>query len=57
MAMVETHYALPLPSFEQPVKLLIVVAPYYRDIADNMIAGVRAVAAKAGARRDGGADG
>lgn len=52
MAMVETHYALPLPSFEQPVKLLIVVAPYYRDIADNMIAGVRAVAAKAGASLD-----
>jgi 6,7-dimethyl-8-ribityllumazine synthase len=52
MATVETHYALPLPSFEQPVKLLIVVAPYYRDIADNMIAGVRAVVAKAGASLD-----
>jgi len=31
------------------VKLLIVVAPYYRDIADNLIAGAKAMAAKVGA--------
>jgi 6,7-dimethyl-8-ribityllumazine synthase len=49
MAVSETHYALPLPVFDKPVKLLIVVAPYYRDIADNLIAGARAVAAKVGA--------
>jgi 6,7-dimethyl-8-ribityllumazine synthase len=49
MAGSETHYTLPLPSFDKPVKLLIVVAPYYRDIADNLIAGAKAVAAKAGA--------
>lgn len=49
MAGHETHYTLPLPSFEKPVRLLIVVAPYYRDIADNMIAGAKATAAKAGA--------
>ena len=49
MAGSETHYTLPLPSFDKPVKLLIVVAPYYKDIADNLIAGARAVAAKAGA--------
>src|SRR5690606_16455794 len=42
-------HALPLPAFDKPVKLLIVVAPYYRDIADNLIAGARAVAARAGA--------
>jgi len=49
MAANENHYTLPLPVFDKPVKLLIVVAPYYRDIADWMIAGAKAVAAKAGA--------
>lgn len=42
MAGHETHYILPRPSFERPVKLLIVVAPYYKDIADNMVAGAKA---------------
>jgi 6,7-dimethyl-8-ribityllumazine synthase len=45
MATAETHYTLPLPRFDKPVKLLIVVAPYYKDIADNLVAGARAVAA------------
>jgi 6,7-dimethyl-8-ribityllumazine synthase len=49
MAGSETHYTLPLPSFDKPVKLLIVVAPYYRDIADNLIAGARAVGEACGA--------
>ena len=49
MAGTETHYELPLPSFDAPVKLLIVVAPYYKDIADEQIAGAKAVAAEAGA--------
>ena len=44
-----SHYTLPEPSFDRPVKLLIVVAPYYRDIADNLIAGARAAAARCGA--------
>jgi hypothetical protein len=35
MAASEQHYTLPLPAFDKPVKLLIVVAPYYKDIADN----------------------
>ena len=43
------HYTLPLPVFDRPVRLLIVVAPFYRDIADALIAGARAVAAAAGA--------
>ncbi|MFC3616067.1 6,7-dimethyl-8-ribityllumazine synthase [Lutimaribacter marinistellae] len=42
MAGTETHYTLPRPEFDKPVKLLIVVAPYYRDIADNLIAGAKA---------------
>jgi 6,7-dimethyl-8-ribityllumazine synthase len=49
MAGSETHYTLPLPVFDKPVKLLIVVAPYYRDIADNLIAGAKATAGKVGA--------
>jgi 6,7-dimethyl-8-ribityllumazine synthase len=49
MASHEAHYTLPLPTFDKPVKLLIVVAPYYRDIADQMIAGARATAAACGA--------
>jgi 6,7-dimethyl-8-ribityllumazine synthase len=52
MATAETHYTLPLPSFDKPVKLLIVVAPYYRDIADNLIAGAKAVGAACGAEVD-----
>ena len=42
MAGSETHTALDRPDFDKPVKLLIVVAPYYRDIADMLIAGAKA---------------
>ena len=49
MAASETHYTLPAPQFDKPVKLLIVVAPYYRDIADNLVAGAKAKAALVGA--------
>lgn len=49
MASTETHYTLPLPVFDKPVKLLIVVAPYYRDIADQLVAGAKATAAACGA--------
>ena len=52
MAAAEQHYTLPLPSFDKPVKLLIVVAPYYKDIADNLVAGARAVAAACGAEAE-----
>ena len=52
MAANESHYTLPLPVFDKPVKLLIVVAPYYRQIADDLIAGARAVAAACGAEVD-----
>lgn len=49
MAAHETHYTPPLPEFTKPVKLLIVVAPYYKDIADALVAGAKATAEKAGA--------
>ena len=49
MAGQETHHILPLPSFADPVKALIVVAPYYKDIADDLVAGATAVLERAGA--------
>ena len=36
------HYQLARPEFDQPVKILVVVAPYYKDIADQLVAGARA---------------
>lgn len=42
MAGSETHYTLPRASFDEAPKVLIVVAPYYRDIADMLIAGAEA---------------
>ena len=52
MAANETHYTLPLPNFDKPVRLLIVVAPYYKDIADNLVQGARVTAAACGAEVD-----
>lgn len=48
MASSEQHYILPRPSFEKPVKILIVVAPYYKDIADDLVAGAKAEVEAAG---------
>lgn len=42
MASNVTHYTLPRPAFDAPVKMLIVVAPYYKDIAEQLVAGARA---------------
>ena len=52
MAAAEQHYTLPLPTFSKPVRLLIVVAPYYKDITDQLVAGARGVAAACGAEVD-----
>jgi len=46
--MAEHEYTLPRPDFDDPVKILIVVAPFYRDIADNLIAGATAEIEAAG---------
>ena len=35
-------YILDLPSFDDPVKLLVVVAPYFKDIADELLSGAQA---------------
>lgn len=37
-----SHYTLPRPMLEKPVKLLVVAAPFYREIADDLIAGATA---------------
>lgn len=52
MAAAEQHYVLPTPEFDKPVKLLIVVAPYYKDIADKLVAGAKAEIEAAGGTWD-----
>jgi 6,7-dimethyl-8-ribityllumazine synthase len=47
-----SQYTLPRPEFDKPVKLLIVVAPYYKDIADELIAGAKAEIEAAGGTWD-----
>ena len=42
------HHTLPRPTFDRAPKVLIVVAPYYRDIADQLLAGARAEIEAAG---------
>ncbi|WP_299368382.1 6,7-dimethyl-8-ribityllumazine synthase [uncultured Tateyamaria sp.] len=51
MASIE-HHVLDRPSFDTPVKLLIVVSPYYKQIADNLVAGAKAEIEAAGATWD-----
>lgn len=48
MASIE-HHTLVTPKMDKPTKLAIVVSPYYKDIADNLIAGATAEAEAAGA--------
>lgn len=52
MASTETHYVLPAPKFDRPTRLLIVVSPYYKDIADQMVQGAKAAIAAAGATHE-----
>ena len=52
MASSEAHHTLDRPEFDRPVKLLIVVAPYYRHIADQLIAGARAEIEACGGTHD-----
>lgn len=52
MASSVEHYQMPLPAFDAPVRLLIVVSPYYRAIAGELIAGARAAGEAVGASVD-----
>jgi len=47
-----SHYTLPLPAFDKPVRGLIVVAPYYRDVADMLLAGARRAFESVGATHE-----
>ena len=47
-----SHYIMPRATFDKPVKILIVVSPYYKDIADGMIAGAKAEIEATGATWD-----
>lgn len=52
MAGTADHGTLALPALTPAPRLLIVCAPYYRAIADDLIAGAQAVLAEAGAGAD-----
>jgi 6,7-dimethyl-8-ribityllumazine synthase len=47
-----SHYIMPLPTFDKPVKVLIVASPYYKDLSDHQIAGAKAEIEKVGATWD-----
>ena len=49
MASSETHTILARPTFDKPVKVLIVLSPYYADIADGLLKGAQAELDAAGA--------
>ena len=46
------HTVLPAPTFDKPVKVLIVVSPYYSDIAAGMLSGAKAALDEVGAAYD-----
>ena len=48
----EAHGILPTPTLSPAPRLLIVAAPFYRQIADGLIAGARAVLDRAGAKHE-----
>lgn len=52
MAENDDHCALALPQLDPTPRLLVVVAPYYRAVADGQLAGARAVLERAGASHD-----
>jgi len=46
------HTVLPAPAFDRPVKCLIVVSPYYSDIAAGLLSGAKSALEAAGATFD-----
>ena len=48
----QSHYLPPIPEFDEAPKVLIVVAPYYKDIADALVAGARRTLESAGATHE-----
>lgn len=52
MPAANTSGTLPLPTFDKPVKLLIVSAAYHADITEALLAGAKAALGQAGATYD-----
>ena len=52
MASLLEHTVLEAPEFDAPVKVLIVVSPYYRDIAAGLLTGAKAALEAVGAKYD-----
>lgn len=52
MAATESHNIIAAPRFDKPAKVLIAVAPYYKDVTDELVAGAKAVIEGAGASWD-----
>jgi 6,7-dimethyl-8-ribityllumazine synthase len=52
MALHDPSQALARPTFTKPTRVLVVVAPFYRDIADHLIAGATASLEAAGVTRE-----
>ncbi|PCJ73385.1 MAG: 6,7-dimethyl-8-ribityllumazine synthase [Rhodobacteraceae bacterium] len=52
MASTESHHILPSPKFDTPTRVLIVVSPYYQDVAQNLLAGATTTITAAGATCD-----
>ncbi|MEZ7813799.1 MAG: 6,7-dimethyl-8-ribityllumazine synthase [Paracoccaceae bacterium] len=52
MASAIAHNILEMPKFDKPVRVLIVVAPYYKDIADQLVKGALEIAEFGGAAAD-----
>lgn len=46
------HFHLALPKFDRPTRLMVVVAPYYKAIADQLAAGAKAAIAACGAHHE-----
>lgn len=47
-----THNILPAPTLDKPTKVLIVVAPYYKEIAEGLVTGAKAALEAAGATHE-----
>jgi 6,7-dimethyl-8-ribityllumazine synthase len=53
MAQIESHHSIPAPVFDDhKPHILIVISPYYKDIADNLLAGAKAAITASGATYD-----
>jgi 6,7-dimethyl-8-ribityllumazine synthase len=47
-----SHFIMPRAEFDQKPKLLIVISPYYKDIADNLLSGAQAEIEAVGGRHE-----